>query len=31
MESLLVGSDEDCVRYDLKGSRRNRYITKNKD
>jgi len=26
-----VGSDEDCVRYDLKGSRRNRYITKNKD
>ena len=28
MENLLLHSDETCVRYDLKGSRRNRYIVK---
>jgi 1-phosphatidylinositol-3-phosphate 5-kinase len=31
MENLLIGVDEGCVRYDLKGSRRNRYITKKSD
>ena len=28
MENLLIGVDENCVRYDLKGSGRNRYIKK---
>jgi 1-phosphatidylinositol-3-phosphate 5-kinase len=28
MENLLIHSNENCVRYDLKGSRRNRYISK---
>ena len=31
MENLLIGVDDSCVRYDLKGSRRNRYITKKAD
>lgn len=28
MENLLLGVDDNCVRYDLKGSGRNRYINK---
>jgi hypothetical protein len=28
MENLLLHCDENCVRYDLKGSRRNRYVMK---
>jgi hypothetical protein len=28
MENLLIGADENCVRYDLKGSRRNRFLLK---
>ena len=31
MENLLLHSDEQCVKYDLKGSRRNRYIHKKSD
>lgn len=26
MENLLLGVDKDCIKYDLKGSKRNRYI-----
>jgi hypothetical protein len=26
MENLLLGVDENVIKYDLKGSRRNRYI-----
>ncbi len=28
MENLLLASDETCAKYDLKGSKRNRYIVK---
>lgn len=28
MENLLLHCDENCLKYDLKGSRRNRYVMK---